>query len=120
MKTKTNIKAGALTANHNQRQLRVKTGDAAGALWLYQQALAIKETVLGPDHVDVALTLNNLAVLYTSLGAYDEAAGCYRRALAIYEETLDPTHPKLVTCQANYADLLKMMDQGYPNSSMTT
>ena len=30
MKTRTNIKAGALTFNHNQRQLRVKTSVKAG------------------------------------------------------------------------------------------
>ncbi len=30
MKTKTNVKAGSLSMNHNQRQLHVKTGVKAG------------------------------------------------------------------------------------------
>ena len=31
---------------------------------LYQRALAIKEKALGPNHPDVATSLNNLAELY--------------------------------------------------------
>jgi hypothetical protein len=41
MKTKTNLKAGALTVNHNQTLaagLRVKTAVKAGALDAYRQA----------------------------------------------------------------------------------
>ena len=35
----------------------------------------------GPDHPEVAQTLNNLGVLYASQGRYDEAEPLYRRAL---------------------------------------
>jgi tetratricopeptide (TPR) repeat protein len=38
------------------------------ALPLYQRALKIWEQALGPDHPDVAYSLNNLAVLHYSLG----------------------------------------------------
>ena len=37
-------------------------GRLADALPLYQRALAIDEKALGPDHSDVAMTLNNLAL----------------------------------------------------------
>ena len=36
----------------------------------YKRALAIREKALGPDHPDVATSLNNLAVLYNNQGRY--------------------------------------------------
>ena len=43
-------------------------GDYEKALPLYQRALDIREKVLGPQHPDVATTLNNLAGLYYQYG----------------------------------------------------
>jgi hypothetical protein len=37
---------------------------------LYKRSLAINERALGPDHPDVALSLNNLAQLYQAQGRY--------------------------------------------------
>ena len=37
---------------------------------LYQRALKIREKVLGPEHPDVAHSLNNLAALYHAQGRY--------------------------------------------------
>ena len=39
-------------------------GQYAKAEPLYQRALGIREKALGPEHPDVARSLNNLAVLY--------------------------------------------------------
>ena len=55
--------------------------------------LAIREKALGPDHPDVAKSLNNLAVLYDNEGRYAEAEPLYKRALAIREKALGPDHP---------------------------
>src|SRR5262249_50292546 len=52
------------------------------------------------------MTLNNLAVLYMSRGQYAAAEPLYQRALAMFEPCLGPTHPKVVTCRQNYAQLL--------------
>ena len=49
------------------------------ALPLYQRALDISEKVLGPEHPDVATTLNNLAALYHHMGAYEKALPLYQR-----------------------------------------
>jgi tetratricopeptide (TPR) repeat protein len=46
----------------------------------YQRALRIWETVLGPDHPDVAASLNNLALLYRVQGNYGDAEPLYQRA----------------------------------------
>ena len=63
----------------------------------HRQALALKEKLLGAEHPDVAMTLNNLAVFYKAGQRYAEAEPLYQRALAIFEsETrIDGPHPPL-------------------------
>jgi len=63
------------------------------AIPLAERVLAIREKALGLDHPDVALSLNNLALLYKAQGRYADAEPVYKRALAIYEKALGPTHP---------------------------
>jgi len=48
---------------------------------------------LGADHPTVATSLNNLAVLYESMGRYGEAESLHLRALAILAEDLPENHP---------------------------
>jgi len=84
-------------------------GNSAEAEQLYRRALAIKSTLLGPDHPDVAVTLNNLAILSKSQADYRKADHAYRRALAILKKTFGPSHPKVATCKANYGRLLEHM-----------
>ena len=76
---------------------------------LYQQSLAIREEVLGLDHPDVAVSLNNLAFLYGEQGRYAEAEPLYKRSLAVNEKTLGgaATLNNLATLyqrQGRYAD----------------
>ena len=78
--------------------------------WAHQLRLAIREKVLGPDHPDVAVSLNNLGVLYQNQGRYDDAEPLYQRALEIREKVLGPDHPDV----AMSLDSLGMLynDQG--------
>lgn len=46
------------------------------------------EAQLGPQHRDVATSMNNLAALYREQGRYEEAAPLYQRFLVILEEQL--------------------------------
>ena len=62
---------------------------------------------IGPEHPNVALSLNNLAGLYHDLGNYAEAEPLYRRALTIVEKALGPEHPNVATTLENYAALLR-------------
>jgi hypothetical protein len=48
-----------------------------GVCGLLRSAPAIKERVLGPDHLDVALSLSNLGVLYDKEGRYADAEPLY-------------------------------------------
>ncbi len=52
---------------------------------LQERALAIRERALGPDHPDIALSLNNLAAVHEVTGAYAEARALHERAVAIRE-----------------------------------
>jgi tetratricopeptide (TPR) repeat protein len=76
-----------------------------------QRALAIREKALGPEHPDVATSLNNLGALYYAQGQYEKAEPLYQRALAIREKALGPEHPGVATCLKNYALLLRNTDR---------
>ena len=60
----------------------------------------------------MAISLNNLAVLYSNQGKYNDAEPLYKRSLAIDEKALGPEHPKVATCLKNYAVLLRKMGRG--------
>jgi len=75
------------------------------ALPLFKRALAIYEGSLGPNHPNVAGSLNNLALLYKDQGKYDEALPLYQRSLAIAERARGPDHPDVATNLNNLAGL---------------
>ena len=50
---------------------------------LYQEALRIRQKVLGSEHPDTALTLNNLAQVYLETGEYAKAELLFQEALRI-------------------------------------
>jgi len=72
-----------------------KTGDYDHAKARLEQALALQQAVLGPEHPGLASTLASLAKAYQATGDYDQAKQLYERALAISRETLGPEHPIL-------------------------
>ena len=69
--------------------------------------LAIREKALGPDHPDVAISLNNLAALYDTQGDYAKAEPLYERSLAVLEKALGPDHPSVATSLENLAALYR-------------
>lgn len=73
---------------------------------LYRKAVEIGESVLGPDHPDLATWLNNLATLVRDRGDLDAAEPLQRRALSIGEKVLGPAHPDLGAQIINLASLL--------------
>jgi tetratricopeptide (TPR) repeat protein len=69
-----------------------------------KEALKVAENTFGPDHPNLATSLNNLAELYRRLqGKYAAAEPLYQRALAIYEKALGPDHPDVATSLNNLA-----------------
>jgi tetratricopeptide (TPR) repeat protein len=69
------------------------------------RALMIYEKVLGPEHPDVATSLNNLAGIYHEQGKYAEAEPLFKRSLAVCEKVLGPEHPDVAQSLNNLAGL---------------
>jgi CHAT domain-containing protein/Tfp pilus assembly protein PilF len=82
-------------------------GRYAEAIPLAQKAVDILEKALGPEHIDVANSLNNLALLYLSMGNYAKAEPLYQRALAIREKVLGPEHTEVAASLNNLAGLYR-------------
>ena len=78
-----------------------QAGKYSEAIEVTKRSLAIGEKLLGPDHPDVATSLNNMGLLYQEQGRYGEAEPLYKRSLAIREAALGPDHLSLSTSLSN-------------------
>jgi CHAT domain-containing protein len=73
------------------------------------QALQIREKALGKTHPDYATSLNNLALLYSSMGNYQKAEPLLVEALQIREKALGKAHPSYAASLNNLASLYERM-----------
>jgi tetratricopeptide (TPR) repeat protein len=74
---------------------------------LLEQVLTIQEKLLGPEHLDLAQTLNNLGVLRHTQGRQAEAEAFYQWALEICEAQGRPQDQDAVNLRQNYAAFLR-------------
>ena len=96
----------------NKEVMRLyQAGDYKRATVIAEKALKVAEENVGPDHPDVAASLNNLALLYEAQGEYAKAEPLYKRSLAIKEKTLGPDHPDVATSLENLAGLYRSTDR---------
>jgi tetratricopeptide (TPR) repeat protein len=70
-------------------------GRYAEAEPLFKRAIEVRQQALGPEHVDVAMSLAGLAEVYRSQGRYGKAEPLQKRALDIREKALGPDHLKV-------------------------
>ena len=84
-----------------------RTGKYDRAVVVAKKALEVAEKNVGPNHPDVATSLNNLAELYRTQGQYAPAEPLFKRALAILEKALGPDHPDVATSLENLAVLYR-------------
>ncbi len=73
------------------------------ALTHCQRAVTLYEQLLGPEHQEVAIALNNLALVYDEMAKYAEAEPLFMRAVTIFEKVLPPDHPDLAGSLHNLA-----------------
>ncbi|MEM8808729.1 MAG: tetratricopeptide repeat protein [Cyanobacteria bacterium P01_G01_bin.38] len=73
-------------------------------LW-YARCLDISYQRLDNEHLDVAVSLNNLAVLYDNQGYYSEAERFYQEALVMYKRLLSNKHPDVALSLSSLAVL---------------
>jgi tetratricopeptide (TPR) repeat protein/transcriptional regulator with XRE-family HTH domain len=71
-------------------------GQPAEALPFVRRALAVAETIHGPEHPVVATCLTTLGSLHQDLGEYERAESLLERALAMAERALGPDHPSVI------------------------
>ncbi|MCH8805465.1 MAG: tetratricopeptide repeat protein, partial [Planctomycetes bacterium] len=98
-------------------------GDKAYAAVRYAEAeklykLSVTEAEnFGRTDPRLALSLNNLAMLYDTQGKYDQAEPLFKRSLAINEKALGPEHPDVAASLNNLAELYRVQgkyDQAEP------
>lgn len=78
---------------------------------LIERALTIAEKSLGPEHPDLAQSLNALASLYGARGKLAQAEALLTRALAIREKALGAEHPDVVVSRLRSAAALVLARQ---------
>lgn len=80
-----------------------RVGRYGDAIPIAKKALSLRENALGPEHPDIAISLNNLAVLYQNQELYAEAETLHKRSVAIKEKALGPEHPDVAVSLNNLA-----------------
>ncbi len=92
----------------NLAEVYWKRGKFEKAEPLCKQILQISESVLGPEHADVALAANNLALVCERQGKYVEAALLYQQALSINEKLFGHTHPDTLAVRDSHTKARQM------------
>ncbi len=95
-------------------ELYRRQGRYADAEPLYKRLLANYEKALGPDHPDIAASLNSLAALYGNLARHGDAELLYKQSLAIHEKALGPDHREVARAVDNLARRLRTPATGAP------
>ncbi|WP_224364584.1 serine/threonine-protein kinase [Hyalangium versicolor] len=68
-------------------------GKPQEAVPVLEEALALQEKILGPEHLNVARTLGRLAFAVGALGRTSDSLAHAQRALSILEKLVGPEHP---------------------------
>ncbi len=78
---------------NNAGAVAMAVGDAERGAALFREALAVREAALGGQHLEVAFTLVNLAMVSQQPG---ERMGLLQRALGIFDHELGEAHPQTI------------------------
>ena len=76
-----------------------------------QQSLDIRLNALGPTHVDVATSYNNLGLVYQKMGQLEQAKDYHQRSLDIKIKALGSTHVDVATSYNNLGLVYGKMGQ---------
>lgn len=87
-----------------------RKGEYDRAVIAAKRALDLAEKSFGPDHLNVALSLNNLALMYKTKKQFADAEPLYKRSLMIRENAMGPDHSSVAESLNNLAELYS--DQG--------
>jgi serine/threonine protein kinase len=91
---------------NNIAAVRGMRGEHSAALAADQQALALKERALGPDHPDVGISEGNIANELSGLSRNQEALAHVDRSVKLIETGYGASHPGLATQLNNRGEIL--------------
>src|SRR5262249_10528042 len=86
-------------------------GHTDRAAELYRSALSNGQSSLGPNSLETARILNELAYLYFHQGKLQESRTFYEWALASTEGAVGQQNPLLAACLKDYAQVLRSLGQ---------
>ena len=78
-------------------------GDYAKAAIHHERALQLRKRILGAEHRDTLMSMNNLASTFLSQGKHTEAAALHVQTLEILKRVLGAEHPGTLTSMNNLA-----------------
>ncbi|HVZ71650.1 MAG TPA: tetratricopeptide repeat protein, partial [Polyangia bacterium] len=96
---------------HNEANAALEMGDAKAARGLYERAIAIKTAALGPEHPDVAVSLNSYGNTLHELGADEDGLKALARAAAIFERAYGPGNRFVAMALQNEGEILDATDR---------
>lgn len=86
------------------------------AIYVGRARLAVAIEEKGPDHADVGMAYNNIAIALHEQSKYDEALAMYQKALGIYVKAVGPDHVNVSGLYNNIAVVLE--NQGKYDDAM--
>ena len=97
-----------LDQNYEKEEIRLAVEQAKD---YHQRAIEIWIKVLGPNHINVATSYNNLGVVYEAMGELEQAKDYLQRALEIRIKVLGPNHIDVATSYNNLGSVFKAMGE---------
>ena len=86
---------------------------------MIERALAIYEHLHGPQHLNVAHTVEHLAICFRDAGDLAQTKALFERALSIYETQLGRTHPQTADIVKRLATLASIAGRPRQAAALT-
>jgi tetratricopeptide (TPR) repeat protein len=101
------VMAAVATSINNMTYLKQRSGKASTAETMssYLKSLQIKREILGPDHLSVGKTLNNIGSVFYMSQEFEAALTAYKDAFRILKKHLGEDHLDAITVVCNIADV---------------
>jgi len=83
----------------------------AASVPIARESVEAYRVAAGPEHPDTLVAINNLAMLLTGAGAYEEAESLFLTTLEARQRTLGPEHSDVFITQGQLARLYALTDR---------
>ena len=100
----------------NRADIKLMEVNYSEALAYLDSARVLQEKHLGLQHLDLAVSYNNIGFVYSAQGNLDKAMEFYNKALKIEEQVLNPLSPDLAISYSNIGGVYE--SQGYYDKAM--